>query len=875
MIHSHTAMPHVLRMLPVIATAATLALCGMSSTVHAAPPTRVVLNQDRDTAGLAQIGAGAGPVSIFAWDPGAKFAVSSELTEAPNTGSRFGFAVAMNDTYAVIGAPDVTLIDIRQPLTRFTNGAGAAFVFKRAAGTDTWTFLVRLIAPARSLSQTGCAVAIDSVTNDIVVGAWASDAAAPFGGAAFVYSKGRGDDWGEPALAAAYGAQTRIPTQVIAPDDLLAIDQFGFSVAIDDGTIAIGCPLSGTSNTGAIYVFEYDAKSEYVFTQKLLDEASGANDQTGTKLALHGDLLIAGAQNDDVQGRINAGSALVFARSKGIWTATSRVYAPTPSVGAYFGSAVAVVDGDDADWLLVGSPTQASGRTTPIAGNGAAFMFRSTDAGDNWTLDGSLLPRSDNINNNFGYSVALSQTEPPQAIVGAPGFDTAVPSFDDPTVLRQVVNAGSSFAYVRTGAAAWAIRGVAPLTGDLWSPAILANSNLGRAVAVAPSRPDFCIASSELPSSLRGSAYSFRYVSAEIGIGDNQVPGPAAGPLDANGNPSNGETPGTGGGGTGGGTSGGGAPAGGITSGPGAITLPLLPIIKNWGVVKGSAVALNGNSVSILQTDGKHTGHNPSFTRMGKLPAGARYAGCGDMNGDMSGDVLFVDDREVLRYWKRDAKKILEVMTIDTLPVGFDAIKVADFDNNNKDDVLLRGILDPSLLIIWNIEGGAIASTLEYTLPEGDWDVFTGNFRTKTTPDILIRDRESGEVRVLVPGAAGEADYPIIATRGNRNRIAGFGDIDGNGQPDIFWQGANDDVDLMDQDEAGNYIRIARRRTGLASGHIVNIRDWNDDGTIDFWIRRGERNFIQYGVFTNGFVYGIGSCDLGNASGKVVDIADR
>jgi hypothetical protein len=91
----------------------------------------------------------------------------------------------------------------------------------------------------------------------------------------------------------------------------------------------------------------------------------------------------------------------------------------------------------------------------------------------------------------------------------------------------------------------------------------------------------------------------------------------------------------------------------------------------------------------------------------------------------------------------------------------------------------------------------------------------------------------------------------------------------------IFWQGANDDVDLMDQDEAGNYIRIARRRTGLASGHIVNIRDWNDDGTIDFWIRRGERNFIQYGVFTNGFVYGIGSCDLGNASGKVVDIADR
>jgi hypothetical protein len=339
-----------------------------------------------------------------------------------------------------------------------------------------------------------------------------------------------------------------------------------------------------------------------------------------------------------------------------------------------------------------------------------------------------------------------------------------------------------------------------------------------------------------------------------------------------------GGTPGTGSGGTGGGIAGGGAPSGGITSGPGAITLPLLPIIKNWGIIKGSAVALSGSNVHIMQTDGKQIGKRASFGKLGRLPAGARYVGCGDMNGDMSGDVLFVDDQEVLRYWKRDARKILEVMTIDTLPVGFDAIKSADFDNNGKDDVLLRGILDPSQLIIWNIEAGAIASTVEYQLPPGDWDISIGNFRTKTTPDILMRDRESGDLRVLVPGtdADGYVLAPLIASRNIRNRVAGFGDIDGNGQPDIFWQGANDDVDLMDQDEAGNYIRLKRRRYGLASGSIVSIRDWNDDGTVDFWIRRGDRNFIQYGSYgTDGYVYGIGSCDLGDAPGKVVDIAER
>ena len=816
---------------------------------------------------------------IAAWDIGSKFAVDTALTEAPNTGSRFGFAVAMNDRYAVIGAPDTRLVDNRFPgLNRGTDGAGAAFVFKRDGASGTWTFMQRLIAPSRALAQTGCSVAIDEVTNDIVIGAWAYDAAAPFGGSAFVYTKGSGDSWGEAANPAAYGSLTRTPTQVLAPDELLAIDQFGFAVAIDDGTIAAGCPLSGSSNTGAIYVFERNSEGLYEFTQKLEDENAGANDQTGTKLAMHGDILIAGAQNDDVQGRINAGSALVFTRLEGIWDVAARVTAPTPAVSAQFGSAVAVFDGDDADWLLVGAPTQASGRTTAVAGNGAAYIMKSIDDGTTWSVDSSLLPRADNINNNFGYSVALSHTEPPQALVGAPGYDTAVPTIDDPTIYRQIVNAGAGFTFVKSGST-WSIRGTGDISGDLWGPNVAASISLGRSVAVAPTNTAFSIVSAETPTGGLGSAYPFQYRTAEVGTGDDNVSGPAWGVLGADGRPViGGGTPGTGSGGTGGGIAGGGAPSGGITSGPGAVTLPLLPIIKNWGIIKGSAVALNGNNISIMQTDGKQIGKRASFGKLGRLPAGARYVGCGDMNGDMSGDVLFVDDQEVLRYWKRDARKILEVMTIDTLPVGFDAIKSADFDNNGKDDVLLRGILDPSQLIIWNIDAGAIASTIEYQLPPGDWDISIGNFRTKTTPDILMRDRESGDLRVLVPGTDtdGYVLAPLIASRSIKNRVAGFGDIDGNGQPDIFWQGANDDVDLMDQDEAGNYVRKARRRTGLTNGHIVNIQDWNDDGTIDFWMRRGDRNFIQYGSYgTDGYVYGIGSCDLGDAPGKVVDIAER
>ncbi|MEI6475032.1 MAG: hypothetical protein WCO75_06535 [Planctomycetota bacterium] len=861
------------KFLPVIAAAISLGSAGFAVAADkgsVAPATGVGRG----------IGASSTPIvipSIFAWDPGSKFTVDPTITEAPNTGCRFGFAVAMSDNYAVVGAPDIRLVDNRFPaLNLGTNGAGAAFVFKRSAGTDTWTFVQRLIAPTRVLAQTGCSVAIDAVTNDIVVGAWGYDAVAMFGGAAFVYTKGSDDSWGEAANAAAYGSLTRIPTQVLAPEELQPIDQFGFAVAIDNGTIAAGCPLSGSSNTGAIYVYERNTEGTYDFTQKLEDEAAGANDQTGTKLAMHGNLLVAGAQNDDIQGRINAGSALVFSRLEGIWDVAARVTAPVPAAAAQFGSAVAVFDGNDADWLLVGAPTQSSGATIAVAGNGAAYIMKSVDNGITWSVDSTLLPRADNINNNFGYSVALSHTEPPQVLVGSPGYDTAIPSIDDPTIYRQIINAGAGFTFAKTGST-WAIRGTGQISGDLWGPGIAASTSIGRAVAVSPTKTAFCIVSAETPTGGLGSAYPFEFRNAQIGSNDDSVSGPAWGVLDVNGHQIiGGGTPGTGSGGTGGTIAGGGAPAGGITSGPGAITLPLLPIVKDWGVIKGSAIALSGNNVSILQTDGKQVGHKASFTRLGTLPAGARYVGCGDMNGDMSGDVCFVDDHEVLRYWKRDAKKILEVMTIDTLPVGFDAITVADFDHNGKDDVLLRGILDPLQLIVWNIDGGAIASTIEYELPAGNWDVFTGNFRVKTTPDILLRDRDSGEVRVLVGGSSGTATFPVIATRSTNYRLAGFGDIDGNGQPDIFWQGAKDEVDLMDQDEAGNYIRTARRRTGLADGHIVNIRDWNDDGTIDFWIRRGDRNFIQYGSFAaDGFVYGNGACDLGNAPGKVMDVANR
>lgn len=827
------------------------------------------------TALLASLPAGlaAAQAPVAAWDPGTQFAVDPTLPEALSLGGRFGFAMAMTDEYAVIGAPDHKLVNLRTGAA--TNGAGAAFVFKRTAGSNDWTFLVRLIAPTAQLNQTGCAVAIDPVTKDIVVGAWASDAVAGFGGAAYVYAKGSGDDWGTAVPPAKYGALTRVPTQVIAPEELQPIDQFGFSVAAHDGTVAVGCPLEGSSNTGAIYLYDRDGSGAYQLAQKLTDDAAGANDQLGTRVALHRNLLVAGVQNDDVEGKVNAGSALVFRRSSGSWSRVTRVSAASPATGAGFGSSVAVTDGATDDWIAIGAPAQASGRTTQVAGNGMAAVLRSTNQGLAWTLDATLLPRSDNVNNGFGYSVAMTQADPPQVVVGAPGFDTAIPSVDDPAVLAQVANAGAGFTFVRDSGS-WKIRGAGAVTGDAWAPAAFANSSIGRTVAVGQGAAAFCLVGAETPTGSLGTVFPFEFRIAQVGTADDEVSGPASGPLDADGNPSDGSTPGTGTGGTGGSVNGGGTPSPGITSGPGAVTIPLTPIVYDWGLIKGSAVALSGRSVYLLQTDGRHRAQRPEFGFLGTLPAGASYAGTGDMNGDLSGDIVFVDKGEVLKYWKRDGFSVLETNTIDTLPAGFDAITVADVDADRKPDILLQSAIDPTQLRVWHVDGGAITGSDEYQLPAGEWRVFTGSFRTRTATDILLRDTKTGTVRVLVPGdASGDATFPVIARRDPSVRLAGFGDADGNGQPDIFWQGDDNEVDLMDQDDAGNYFVSARKRTGFANATIVNIRDWNDDGTIDFWMRRGDRNYFQYGKIVNGWVYGGGSKDLRNAPGTVVDVADR
>ncbi len=812
-----------------------------------------------------------GPPTIPGWVPGSRVVLDGSSTEAVRTGARFGFAVAMTDDYAVIGAPDTALL---RASGSSVNGAGAAYVFKRTAGTDTWTFVQRLIAPDLSLTQAGSAVAIDPATKDIIIGGWAYSGGASFGGGAWVYLKGSGDSWGIATTVSSTGSSTRMPSQELLPDDIEAIDEFGFSVAVHNGVAVIGSPLNGTSNSGALYIYDRDSDGAYQFHQKIVDEAGGANDQLGTKVAVHGNLIVAGVQNDDVQGRVNAGSALVYSRTGAgaEWSLAARLQPDTAVAGVQFGASVAVVDGTSTDYIVVGAPLASSGATTQVAGNGAAYVFTAPNT-SGWTQQAKLLPRADNINNNFGYSVAVSHTEPPTVVVGAPGYDTAVATGIVETPFSQVVNAGTGFCFVKSGAS-WRIRGTGPLTGDLWSPAVVtAGSSIGRCVAVGNTNTNFALVGAETPTSSTGSMYPFEFATAVVGSDPGNVAGPSIGVLGPDGLPTDGSTPGTGSGGTGGGISGGGSPTTGTDIG-GGVVIPLTPITTSWGLIKGTAVALRGQHISLLQTDGLHAGNMPRFKSLGDLPEGAHFVGIGDVNGDNSGDIVFVSDANVLKYWKRDAYKILDTVTVDALPTGYEVIAVADLDGDSKPDILMQDVTDPHNLTVWYLSGGAISSSTDYTLPAGDWQVLTGKFRTSTQSDILIRNAQERELKLLVD-ESGTVTYKDLTDHGRRGSIAGFGDMDGDGKQDIFWnEGDELRIDFYTQDDAGEYLRSRHERSALRGGRVVDVRDWNGDGKVDLWMRSGRENWVQYTTYTN-HAYGSGSRQIGEAPGRVVGFAAR
>lgn len=282
--------------------------------------------------------------------------------------SNFGHSVALSGDTALIGMP---------------GGPGAAYVYVRSNGV--WTLQTKLAPIEGSIGeQLGYAVALSGDT--ALIGVPSDVIGASYGhGSAFVFTRSAGS-WSQQ--------------QKLIASDVAPVSYFGYSVALDGDTAAIGASyntIGGNALQGAAYAF---ARSAGVWAEqgKLFADDGAANDLFGSTVAVSGDTAVVGAFIDDINGQPDQGSAYVFVRSGAIWSLQTKLLMAGGELNDQFGLGVAI----DGDKVLVGARLDSIGNGR----QGSVNVF--TRSGDTWTQGQKIIASDGNQNDIFGHSLALS-----------------------------------------------------------------------------------------------------------------------------------------------------------------------------------------------------------------------------------------------------------------------------------------------------------------------------------------------------------------------------------------------------------------------------------------------------------------------------------
>jgi hypothetical protein len=180
-------------------------------------------------------------------------------------------------------------------------------------------------------------------------------------------------------------------------------ERFGWAVDLEGGRMVVGADLGTTGgvSTGAVYVFECDG-SVWTETAKLTASDGAGGDGFGIAVALDGDTLLVGAPRDDDRGS-SSGAAYVFDFNGAVWTETQKLVGSATDYADHFGAAVAL----DGGWAIIGVTEQGSAAPQPLPGELAGEAYAFEHDGASW-VETQRLIGSDTANfDNYGRSIAL------------------------------------------------------------------------------------------------------------------------------------------------------------------------------------------------------------------------------------------------------------------------------------------------------------------------------------------------------------------------------------------------------------------------------------------------------------------------------------
>ena len=416
---------------------------------------------------------GSGAVYVYTrainglWSQQAKLKGSNTAS-----GDQFGFSVALSadgNTLAV-GAYGEDSVDGTQQTDNSASAAGAVYIFNRSGGTWTQQAYIKA-SNIGSGDQFGFSAALAADGNTLAVGANGeasstnviegnqSDDSASDAGAVYVFTRSSGI-WSQQAYIKASNTD--------------AGDGFGASVALaeDGNTLAVGANnedsnatgIDGDQNdnsalfAGAAYVF---IRSGGIWSQQAYVKASdaGAGDVFGSSIALSGDTLAVGAYLEDssstaINGnethnctfRIplncaeNSGAVYVYTRSGVTWSQQAYIKASNADSGDWFGQTISI----SGDLLAVGSYRESSnatgvGNNSAQSNNTALYsgaVYTFTRSGTDWSQQAYIKASNAETDDNFGYSVALSNDSVAVGAIHEDGLNNAIP------------NSGASYVFI-------------------------------------------------------------------------------------------------------------------------------------------------------------------------------------------------------------------------------------------------------------------------------------------------------------------------------------------------------------------------------------------------------------------------------------------
>src|SRR5262249_14357330 len=146
----------------------------------------------------------------------------------------------------------------------------------------------------------------------------------------------------------------------------------------------------------------------FTLQQKLTAADGESIDRFGSAVAIYGDTVAVGAEEDDIGATADQGSVYIFTRSGATWTLQQKLTAFDGVVDDMFGQAVAIYG----DTLAVGAPTRGGFRA------GSVYVY--TRSGATWTLQQKIAAFDGAADNIFGCAVALSDFT---LVAGAFGAD--------------------------------------------------------------------------------------------------------------------------------------------------------------------------------------------------------------------------------------------------------------------------------------------------------------------------------------------------------------------------------------------------------------------------------------------------------------------